>query len=925
MPFKGKRSGSTGRPKGPGKADVKNMGDDERKEYFRMAKQKERSAACVPKETFPSKTPTTPSGKSTTRSGTVYSPSNKETSAPKSVGRPPLDDHAMTPNTLKMRKRKLYHAKEQEKQDADKQREISSARSAAAHVRWNNRLDSTDVSENADSSSTAEVAPTDTARMEETNMEESISEANQESNSFISESSDLQVIIQPSARTVLRAKSKLIPVMPKNMFDGLQIFKRCYLKIGKHEQLKIQLQAANINEGAMSKGQVQYRYNKIMKIFDRHKNCHDVLFQTWLEHITALPTLERFMDQNHLQIPDSILPRSFSLSRIVQSEMQKLLSCSFKSGANSACKTVGTQLVVEVAKAGNLSADHHGDVSLLANAVSCGRMFAKKVLQAVHDGEEESLYERNIRCDSLLASDWPKKLEQFVLEPENSRAVPGQDNISIRYGQRVPKYLLLKSKDEIIKQFKTQHPACKFSVSTLMREFPPYAVQPTSRDIERNSCPIHANARRLVKAINKVLRKNKKPTLPTSCKQLSLRSMCNNGSQTIDPLSWTKECAVSECESCPVLNVDIDDAQLSSPINLSQWRSKKQDKKDKKTGEMVTKYVFALYPESMTLKETIIRLQESLPAVRKHVYTSHCQWHAHKTYRENLDESSIITVEDYQMNIEPEYIEAPCSLSYSTNKVTFALYPVCIEYMEDGKLKKGAVSFITDDTKHDHQQVQRFEERLFEIVREKIRPGIVNWFRFSDGCGGQFKSRKCVADLFNDVEKFQLKQAGFHLFESHEGTSASDSIGSWVKCAIRRGMLKDENIVIKTADDVVNLARSEVRDKTDKYSFSIIEAFDAFERSTDQDELVIEGITQLHSFIVQGDNLYFRAESCTKCRVSEMCETCAATPDADRSYIKRADLDEDEVEDAAERHVHDDEDDGKTYDDSDEEEEERES
>ena len=511
----------------------------------------------------------------------------------------------------------------------------------------------------------------------------------------------------------------------------------------------------------------------------------------------------------------------------------------------------------------------------------------------------------------------------FVLEPENSRAVPGQDNISIRYGHRVPKYLLLKSKEDIIDQFKTQHPECEFSVRTLMREFPTYAVPPTTRDIERNSCPIHANARRVTKAINKVLRKNKKPTLSTSCKQLSMSIMCDNGSQTVSPLTWNKNCAFGECESCPDLKIDIDETELTTQVNISQWKSEKQSVKDRKTGEMNEKYIFALYPETMSVKDAIVLLQELLPDVRKHVFTAHNQWNAHKIYREHLDESGIITIEDFQMNIEPEYLEAPTSLSYSTNKKSFALYPVCIEYVEDGELKKAAVSFISEDLKHDHQQVQRFEERLFQIVREKIRPNIVNWFRFSYGCGGQFKSRHCIADLFTDIEKFQLSQAGFHLFESHEGKSSSDSIGSWVKCGIRRGMMKDENIVIKTAQDVVDVARSDVAEKTDKYAFSVIEAFDAFERSTERDELVIDGITQLHSFIVKDDKLYFATESCTNCKVHEMCADCAgATLDADRTYIRQGNNDDEVIE--SESIVRDSEDEGKTDDDSDDEAGERE-
>ena len=76
------------------------------------------------------------------------------------------------------------------------------------------------------------------------------------------------------------------------------------------------------------------------------------------------------------------------------------------------------------------------------------------------------------------------------------------------------------------------------------------------------------------------------------------------------------------------------------------------------------------------------------------------------------------------------------SLAYSSNKISVAMYPICLEYNDEtGKLCKGAVTFISDDKDHSHQQVQKFEERMFEIVRQKLQRPINSWSRFSNGCG----------------------------------------------------------------------------------------------------------------------------------------------------------------------------------------------
>ena len=88
------------------------------------------------------------------------------------------------------------------------------------------------------------------------------------------------------------------------------------------------------------------------------------------------------------------------------------------------------------------------------------------------------------------------------------------------------------------------------------------------------------------------------------------------------------------------------------------------------------------------------------------------------------------------MNMEVVYKENPTSLAYSSNKKTIAMYPICVEYLgTDGKVNKMAITFLSDDKVHSHQQVKEFERRMFEIVREKLGRPITNWIRFSDGCG----------------------------------------------------------------------------------------------------------------------------------------------------------------------------------------------
>ena len=158
------------------------------------------------------------------------------------------------------------------------------------------------------------------------------------------------------------------------------------------------------------------------------------LFSLWPERIITHPMIEAVMNATGVIIPTDIVPPSFQLTQIAKEEVSRLLSCILTHAEHK--RRTAIELVVNVVKAGKLSSNEHGDITLLSDAVSCGKRFAKKVLNVINDGVVEELYNRNTRCDSIVTSDWPSVLENFVLRPENSHAVPGREQISVRYGQQ---------------------------------------------------------------------------------------------------------------------------------------------------------------------------------------------------------------------------------------------------------------------------------------------------------------------------------------------------------------------------------------------------------------------------------------------------------------------------------------------------------
>ena len=261
-----------------------------------------------------------------------------------------------------------------------------------------------------------------------------------------------------------------------------------------------------------------------------------------------------------------------------------------------------------------------------------------------------------------------------------------------------------------------------------------------------------------------------------------------------------------------------------------------------------------------------------------------------------------ITTEDYQMNITMVYAENPTSVIYAGNKVVFALYPICIEYHdEDGVFKKGALAFLSEDRQHDHQQVQ--EKAIFQVIRERIREDIIYWICFSDGCTARLKSGHTVADLMDaPMLLFALQQACFNFFASHEGKNLSDTIGSIAKAALKRGILKDTELEVRTVEHAIEVITENLREKTKAFEFVLVQPFPAFERNPHRKELAISRINQLHSMLVVSDNLYVREISCTSCTSSTICADCKLEVFATSDDVVCLDADTSTSEDADKDH-----------------------
>ena len=115
------------------------------------------------------------------------------------------------------------------------------------------------------------------------------------------------------------------------------------------------------------------------------------------------------------------------------------------------------------------------------------------------------------------------------------------------------------------------------------------------------------------------------------------------------PLTWEESCALQICNKCPKLNVTLPIEAMRIEVIYSVW-----DKKEEmmlRKGSMVVKEVYGLQTKVKSLQELMDEISQEMPSIKRHVYVANKQWYAHKHIRQVMTENTLLTVEDYQMNI----------------------------------------------------------------------------------------------------------------------------------------------------------------------------------------------------------------------------------------------------------------------------------
>ena len=366
----------------------------------------------------------------------------------------------------------------------------------------------------------------------------------------------------------------------------------------------------------LSKYHLRERAQQILDIIESHADGEAILVKLLQEEVYSSQLAASLLTAAGLQVDDAFLTRKQQGEKAAREEVMRLTKA--KSGPD---RDIGVKTAIAVATKCAFTLEKHGDEVAFAEVVGSSVKFARRVLQALAQGQTESLFKRSKRRDSLVASDWPGVLRTFLDRPLYSRPVPGNDTVSTYYGHRVPKILLLMTRRQVLSEFKDFYKECPFSVRTLLKEIPANYVTMSERDFGRNAYVLHTNFRHILRHL---LKQGLLPDSLSSCRFIASQSLCSSSDSfnPLEPLTWDEKCVAGECESCPGFSITCPPEKEDLVISLAQWENKFCELKQKK--------IHSLFSRNIKLGEVVGKFNTEIKKMTEHVYRAARIWESYK-------------------------------------------------------------------------------------------------------------------------------------------------------------------------------------------------------------------------------------------------------------------------------------------------------
>ena len=313
-------------------------------------------------------------------------------------------------------------------------------------------------------------------------------------------------------------------------------------------------------------------------------------------------------------------------------------------------------------------------------------------------------------------------------------------------------------------------------------------------------------------------------------------------------------CEGSECSDC------IDGNHENCGIENPEFQSLCQEISNVQEVSVLKWVSGERFPEKKTCvltgSEAANELQRQIKAYLRHNYNNHRQHKELRLLKASLDPTTVVIQVDFSENYVNKQANAIQSAYFGQEG--FSLYTACVWFRANDETKCKSFCFVSEEMEHNKYVAFHCNSLLITYMREHVPDLHVVHF-WSDGCGGQFKSKFCFALLGRYPQDLKIT---WNYFESHHGKGPVDGIGGSVKTAMYRDV-KACKVVFSSAQQFADYATQHVKGITIVYV-----AKDDIELRTLEDDLIhpVPGTLKVHHVdrFVESDKfrLDFYANSC---------------------------------------------------------------
>ncbi|XP_071507484.1 uncharacterized protein [Diadema antillarum] len=271
-------------------------------------------------------------------------------------------------------------------------------------------------------------------------------------------------------------------------------------------------------------------------------------------------------------------------------------------------------------------------------------------------------------------------------------------------------------------------------------------------------------------------------------------------------------CISRKCKKCGVDMLDqrlqpiLADLDKTMIVKWKRWTIIKTTCHTKKGTKEVKKR--KPIEKQGTVQDLVKELKEEIDPFSEHLFNKDWQGNQEKNLRKNLQMNEVLGVYDFAENFKCEHQREVQSAYYSHDAatvhpvVTYYICPTCLETVTE------SIVMVSDDLTHDHHLVHEFHRRVTKHLTATRGLNITKFYRFSDGCSSQYKSKGPILDISYGREDF-----GHIIHHNYSGTrhgkGTSDGESGVVKRkaseAVRAG-----TATISTPDQLYHFLKSNV-------------------------------------------------------------------------------------------------------------------